>query len=113
ARCGTVPRASHRSPGEPIRPSGLVRARRGVRSRLKVEGSDVVVVERGDEALDLRGHVVVRELLDVLDERVGPLVEQGVVALDVGLAVHAGGLPLTLRAPALDLPAAGGQLVPG
>ena len=42
-----------------------------------------------------------------------PLVEQRVVALDVGFAVHAGALPLALGAAPLDLPATGGQLVPG
>src|SRR3954465_1135772 len=81
--------------------------------RSEVERRDVIVAQCGDEALDLGGHVVVRELLDVLDERVGALVEQRVVALDVGLAVDARGLPLALRAAPLDLPASGGQLMPG
>ena len=53
-----------------------------------------------------------RELLDVLDQRVGALVEQRVEALDVGLAVDAGRFPLAFGAAQLELPPARGQLVP-
>src|SRR5258705_4839130 len=79
----------------------------------EVERRDVIVAQGGDEALDLGGHVVVGELLDVLDQGVRALVEQRVVALDVRLAVHAGRFPLALGAAALDLPTAGRELVPG
>ena len=70
-------------------------------------------MDRGDEALDVLGHVRLAEAMEVGDHRAEPLVEGVLETLDLAAVIDAALSPRAVGALERELPARLGVLAPG
>src|SRR4051794_15350571 len=89
----------------PTESSSAIRSAR-VDLRLEVLGKDLVAVQRGDEAIDLVLHVGPDQNVQVVEHRLGAVIEGLVEPIDGVLVVATAAVPLALGTPQRDVPLA-------